>query len=89
MGKQVEHNPNMQQGWELIILHPPKTSDVNEIKNYTDTLEDAKDWCGKNTHGRWTFGRELVRDRLGSIYYTTAFRFKGKRDAMIFKLTFG
>jgi len=64
-------------------------TNVERAKVFGALLEEAKAWCEKQSHGRWTYGIEKADKSQWPTYYNHTFRFKGKRDATLFKLTFG
>ena len=89
MGIKREFNPLMVTQWHNIHM-PLKASDFNEDRyGYTDTkayrvrVNEAIEWCeGEMIHGRFAAGQ-------WAGYGGLAFYFKNKKDAMLFKLSWG
>jgi hypothetical protein len=103
MGIQVDSNPSMQTKWTAVALKIPAhpglmnfhASHANRIAVLTQVnqdqqiqmglVEQAKEWCLTATHGRWSYQIGY----FGAQGHCHIFRFKGPRDAFLFKLTWG
>ena len=92
MGHLRDYNPKMEAEWHRVSLpmrEEDKTLAPNSWGRMTTSYEpykarkgEAVDWCG----GPMVHGRFAVMDKYS---YSGTFYFKSKKDAMIFKLTWG
>lgn len=81
MGRRVDSNPKTQILWTIVIVR----DDFN-----IEDFNRARAWCEEHLAGRWSYGRERrTGDKPEFAAWRNTFRFKDRKEAMLFKLTFG
>jgi hypothetical protein len=80
MGQIREYNPKMVTEWHHVPLLIGLGARNLHWKEMQEILDKAKEWClGSMIHGRF----------CAYLSWKPGFFFKSKKDAMLFKLTWG
>lgn len=89
MGKYCKYNPHMDEMWHFV---PMPTGDTKPYSPERQALKDqCENWCNEMSHGRWSMGykKAVFGPGVRLVLSDGGFFFKGPRDAMLFKLTWG
>jgi len=81
----IPYNPAFVMGAALVNRVATLKQLGQERQDLEDRARQAQEWCLTATHGRWSYQMGYLKDNG----YCHIFRFKGPRDALLFKLAWG
>jgi hypothetical protein len=87
MGTRVLSDPNIKDNWAAVPIKRWKGIGWNERSALEDEMTA---WCKEHSKGRFSSDHKRFKHEDGiSSSWEYCFFFKGVRDALMFKLTFG